>query len=86
MNWQFQYTEAAFLFIAAGLLLLLFLNLLRWKRSVTRRIGDPVLVKQLLTPFSQKRFVLRFVLVLDNSFSIMTDKRVVGELWVQCRE
>lgn len=64
MNWQFQYTEAAFLFIAAGLLLLLFLNLLRWKRSVTRRIGDPVLVKQLLTPFSQKRFVLRFVLVL----------------------
>lgn len=64
MNWQFQYTEAAFLFIAAGLLLLLFLNLLRWKRSVTRRIGDPVLVKQLLTPFSQKRFVLRFVMVL----------------------
>ena len=27
-----------------------------------------------------------YVLVLDNSFSIMTDKRVVGELWVQCRE
>lgn len=64
MNWQFQYKEAALLFIAAGLLLLLFLNLLRWKRAVTRRIGDPVLVKQLLTPFSQKRFVLRFVLVL----------------------
>lgn len=64
MNWQFQYKEAAFLFIAAGLLLLLFLNLLRWKSVVTRRIGDPLLVKQLLTPFSQKRFVLRFVLVL----------------------
>ena len=64
MNWQFQYKEAALLFIAAGLLLLLFLNLLRWKKAVTRRIGDPLLVKQLLTPFSQKRFVLRFVLVL----------------------
>lgn len=64
MNWQFQYKEAALLFIAAGLLLLLFLNLLRWKKNTTRKIGDPLLVKQLISSFSQKRFVLRFIMVL----------------------
>lgn len=64
MNWQFQYKEAVLLFIAAGFLLLLFLNLLRWKRSTTRKIGDPALVKLLITSFSQKRVVLKFILVL----------------------
>lgn len=64
MNWQFQYKEAVLLFIAAGLLLLLFLNLLRWKNKTTRKIGDPALVKLLITSFSQKRFVLKFILVL----------------------
>ncbi len=64
MNWQFQYKEAVLLFIAAGILGLFFLNLLRWKKSTTRKIGDPALVKLLITSFSQKRFVLKFVLVL----------------------
>ncbi len=64
MNWQFQYKEAVLLFIAAGFLLLLFLNLLRWKRSTTRKIGDPALVKLLITSLSQKRVVLKFILVL----------------------
>jgi len=64
MNWQFQYKEAVLLFIAAGFLLLLFLNLLRWKRSTTRKIGDQALVKLLITSFSQKRVVLKFILVL----------------------
>ncbi len=64
MNWQFQYKEAVLLFIAAGILGLFFLNLLRWKKSTTRKIGDPTLVKRLITSFSQKRFVLKFVLIL----------------------
>ncbi|MGB4818014.1 MAG: VWA domain-containing protein [Saprospiraceae bacterium] len=64
MNWQFQYKEAVLLFIATGILGLFFLNLLRWKKSTTRKIGDPALVKLLITSFSQKRFVLKFVLVL----------------------
>ncbi len=64
MNWQFQYKEAVLLFIAAGILGLFFLNLLRWKKSTTRKIGDPALVKRLIASFSQKRFVLKFVLVL----------------------
>ena len=64
MNWQFQYKEAVLLFIAAGILGLFFLNLLRWKKSTTRKIGDPALVKLLITSFSQKRFVLKFVLIL----------------------
>lgn len=64
MNWQFQYKEAVLLFIAAGILLLFFLNLLRWKKSTTRKIGDPALVKLLITSFSNKRFVLKFILVL----------------------
>lgn len=64
MNWQFQYKDGVLLFIAAGILLFLFLNLLRWKKSTTRKIGDPALVKLLVTSFSQRRFVVKFFLVM----------------------
>ncbi len=64
MNWQFQYKDGVLLFITAGILLFLFLNLLRWKKNSTRKIGDASLVKLLISSFSQRRFVLKFILVM----------------------
>jgi Ca-activated chloride channel family protein len=64
VNWQFQYNEGIWLFIAAGILLLLFLNLLRWKKRTTLKLGDPALVRLLISSFSQKRFLLKFFLVM----------------------
>lgn len=64
MNWQFQYKELSLLFISAAILLLLFTGLLRWKKATLRKIGDPKLVSLLIRHFSQRRFVLKFILVL----------------------
>lgn len=42
----------------------LFYNVLRWKRQVTQRIGDPGLVHQLTRNYSPGKFTLKFVLLL----------------------
>jgi Ca-activated chloride channel homolog len=64
MNLQFQYKEFVWLFGGIILFLLLFFLLSRWKRKVTKRMGDPSLVKLLTANFSSGLFILKFVLVL----------------------
>jgi hypothetical protein len=41
----------------------MFASLLHWKRKVTKRIGEPALVKQLTRDFSPGRFLLKSVLL-----------------------
>jgi len=64
MNWQFQYKEFVWLFVAIAILVVLFLYLLRWKRNTLNRIGDKKLVKLLIDNFSSKRFIVKFVLLI----------------------
>ncbi len=64
MNWQFQYKEAVLLFAAAGILVLLFIQVLRWKGKTLRRIGDPLLVRALVNKESTIKVYLRFFILL----------------------
>lgn len=45
-------------------MVLIFVLLLRWKKKATKRIGDPDLVKQLISGFSSTQFNLKFILVV----------------------
>jgi Ca-activated chloride channel family protein len=61
---HFQYTEFIWLFAAILLLILLFAWVIRWKKKVTRRIGDKGLVSQLVSNFSPLLFNVKFVLLI----------------------
>src|SRR5690606_16227806 len=45
------------------ILILMFARLLNWKKKVTKRIGNPALVKQLTRDFSRKRFLFKSILI-----------------------
>jgi Ca-activated chloride channel homolog len=48
----------------APVMVLLFWLLLRWKKSTVKKIGDEKLVRQLISGYSPKRFLLKFIFVL----------------------
>jgi len=53
---HFQYTEYLFSLAAIPIMGLLYYLLLRWKKIAAKKIGDPLLVKQLTKSFSSKKF------------------------------
>src|SRR5665647_453328 len=53
---HFQYTEYLFSLAAIPVMGLLYYLLLRWKKNAAKKIGDPLLVKQLTKSFSSKKF------------------------------
>lgn len=61
---KWQHTEYLFGLAALPLLGLLLYTLLRWKKKTKARIGDPVLVDQLIRNFSPLRFAIKVGLVL----------------------
>jgi Ca-activated chloride channel homolog len=64
LPFQFQYKEFTWLFLATGLLVILFLGLLQWKKKVSARIGDKKLVKALSSNYSSGFFTLKFFIFL----------------------
>ncbi|HEY4151534.1 MAG TPA: VWA domain-containing protein [Chitinophagaceae bacterium] len=64
MNFRFEHIE--FLPGLALLLVgvLLYLEVLRWKRKTQQKIGEPALVKELTKSYSPFRFALKFIFVL----------------------
>lgn len=64
MNWQFQYKDFVWLFVAIAILVVLFLSLLHWKRNTLKKIGDKKLVKLLIDNFSSKGFIVKFILLI----------------------
>lgn len=64
MNWQFQYKEFVWLFVAIAVLVIFFILLLRWKRNVFKKMGDPQLIQSLLSPFSPFRFSSKYIIIL----------------------
>ena len=61
---QFEHIEYLFALAAIPLFVLLFLYLLKWKKSVSKKIGDPKFVSHLTRAYSPIRFNTKFVLVL----------------------
>ncbi|MEO5562597.1 MAG: VWA domain-containing protein [Chitinophagaceae bacterium] len=64
MGFQFQHKEFFWLFGGVIVLFLLFVLLLRWKKKVKKRIGDPVLVKSLIGTYSPGLFTLKNILLI----------------------
>ncbi len=63
MNWQFEYPGASLLFLATGILLVLYILLLRRKKKILQRIGDPVLVNELIRDYSARLFSIKMLLL-----------------------
>ncbi|MGB8193024.1 MAG: VWA domain-containing protein [Chitinophagaceae bacterium] len=61
---RFEHTNFLFGLILLPFLVFLFIYLLQWKRSTTKKIGDPKLVKELIKNYSPGRFGIKVVLVL----------------------
>ena len=59
---QFQHIEYLFGLLAVPLMLLLFVFVVRWKKATSKKIGDPVLVDQLISNYSSVKFQLKFIL------------------------
>lgn len=63
LTFQFQYKDFVLLFAAIGILVLLFLALLQWKRKVKKRMGDERLVKVLTAGYSPVKFAVKFICI-----------------------
>lgn len=61
---HFQYTEYLLSLTAIPVMILLYFLLVRWKKKAAKKIGDPLLVKQLTKGLSSKKFNSKLVLFI----------------------
>lgn len=61
---RFQHLELLSGLVLLPVLIIIFILLIRWKRSGIKRIGDPLLVKQLIKSYSPVLFMMKFALAL----------------------
>ncbi len=61
---QFQHTEYLIALAAIPVMLLLYSSVIKWKKNTARKIGDPLLVKQLIRDYSPSKFSFKFVLFI----------------------
>ncbi len=64
MNFRFQHIEFLIGLAALPLLVLLFVFVLRGKKKLQKKIGDPALVKALVKDYSPLKFAVKFILAL----------------------
>ncbi|HEX2683026.1 MAG TPA: VWA domain-containing protein [Ferruginibacter sp.] len=62
--YSFHHIDYLIVLAAVPLLLLLFFFVLYWKKRTVKRIGDPVLVKEMVKNYSPSKFALKFILAL----------------------
>src|SRR5215218_542109 len=62
-DYQFQYPHALWLLAVVPLFILLFLLNILWKRKAVKRIGDPHLVRSLLSSYSPLKNAVKFCLL-----------------------
>ena len=60
--YQFQNIELLPALAVVPLLIFLFVIVLRWKKGTIKKIGDAVLVKQLIRGYSANKFLAKFIL------------------------
>ncbi|MEO6904987.1 MAG: VWA domain-containing protein, partial [Ginsengibacter sp.] len=61
---HFQYIEYFIALAAVPLMIFFYFRLIHWKRKVEKKIGDPSLVKELITEYSSQNFLTKFILFL----------------------
>ncbi len=59
---QFQHIEYLFGLTAIPLMIWLYIFVIRWKQRTIKKIGDPVLVNQLINDYSPAKFSIKFIL------------------------
>lgn len=62
MDIQYQHPELIIGLLALPFLALLFWYVLKWKQTVTSKIGDEKLVKELTRHHSPRKFIIKFIL------------------------
>lgn len=63
-NYHFQYPLALWLLCLVPIFILLFIFYKAWKRKSIKRLGDPILVKQLFKGHSNAKEVIKLTLIL----------------------
>ena len=66
----FQHIEYLFALCGIPVMVVLFFLYVKWKKQTIKKIGDPVLVQQLISDYSSKKFFLKFILV-TMAFALM---------------
>lgn len=61
---RFEHTIFLLALVLVPLMGLLYYSLLKWKKNTASRIGDPVLVKELIKGYSPVRFRFKFFMIL----------------------
>ncbi|MEO5908535.1 MAG: VWA domain-containing protein [Ginsengibacter sp.] len=61
---HFQYIEYFIALAAVPLMIFFYFRLIHWKRKVEKKIGDPSLVKELISEYSSQNFLTKFILFL----------------------
>lgn len=64
MNLQFQYPEALWALLGIPVFLLFYFSYILWRRWITKKMGDPKLVKELYKNHSPAKAAIRFFLIL----------------------
>ncbi|MEO5591524.1 MAG: VWA domain-containing protein, partial [Chitinophagaceae bacterium] len=63
MNFRFEHIQFLVGLAAVPLLVLLFIWVIRWKKKMQKKMGDPALVAALVKNYSPVKFALKFILV-----------------------
>ena len=61
---HFQYIEYFIALAAVPLMIFFYVQLKKWKKATSKKIGDPALVKELTADYSSKKFYTKFILTL----------------------
>ncbi len=59
----FQHVEYLWALALLLVLVLLFINVVKWKRRTIKKLGDPNLVKSLIADYSPTKFLVKFILI-----------------------
>ncbi|MDQ2718848.1 MAG: VWA domain-containing protein [Bacteroidota bacterium] len=59
---HFQYIEYLIALASLPLMLLFYFLIIKWKKNTAKKIGDPLLVKELTAQYSARKFLSKFIL------------------------
>jgi tetratricopeptide (TPR) repeat protein len=62
---HFQYIEYLLTLLVLPVMVMLYLAIIRWKKNTAKKIGDPLLVKELTSQYSPKKFLLKFLFFIS---------------------
>lgn len=60
----FQHVEFLWALVLLPVLVILFINIVKWKRKTAKKLGNPALIKMLMANYSPSRFFLKFLLIV----------------------